>query len=53
MPKSSREIFKLLEKDGWYLARTKGDHWQLKHPVKDLHINNIKSIEKQAGIKIL
>ena len=64
MTKSSREIFSLLKKDGWYLCRVNGDHYQFKHPVKpgtvtvrhpvkDLHINNIKSIEKQAGIKIL
>lgn len=64
MTKSSREIFKLLKSDGWFLVRTRGDHYQFKHltkkgtvtvqhPVKDLHINNIKSIEKQAGIKLL
>ena len=64
MPKSSREIFKLLKADGWYICRTTGDHFQFKHlvksgtvtvqhPVKDLTINNIKSIERQAGIKIL
>jgi predicted RNA binding protein YcfA (HicA-like mRNA interferase family) len=29
-----REIIKLLEQDGWYLARTKGSHRQFKHPVK-------------------
>lgn len=63
MNKSSREIIKLLKADGWYLHRTNGDHFQFKHPnkkgtvtvqhpVKDIHINNIKSIEKQAGIKI-
>lgn len=60
---SSREIIKLLKADGWYLCRTCGDHCQFKHPakagtvtvrhpVKDLYIGDIKSIEKQAGIKI-
>lgn len=64
MPKSSREIIKLLKKDGWYIVRTNGDHYQFKHltksgtvtvqhPKKDLTINNIKSIEKQAGVKLL
>lgn len=31
---SSREIFKLLKKDGWYIVRTIGDHYQMKHPIK-------------------
>lgn len=64
MTKSSREIFRLLRDDGWYLCRTCGDHHQFKHPgkpgtvtvrhpVKDLHIRDVKSIERQAGIKIL
>jgi len=26
-----KEILRLLEEDGWYLARTKGSHRQLKH----------------------
>jgi len=29
-----KEVLKLLEEDGWYLARTKGSHRQLKHPNK-------------------
>jgi len=29
-----KEIIKLLEQDGWYLARTKGSHRQFKHPEK-------------------
>lgn len=28
------EVIKLLEKDGWYLARTKGSHRRYKHPTK-------------------
>lgn len=59
---SSREIIRVLEENGWYLVRTNGDHYQFKHPtikglvtvqhpVKDLDIINIKSIEKQSGIK--
>ena len=59
---SSREIIKILKENGWYLARVDGDHYQFKHPtirslvtvqhpVKDLKIKNIKSIEKQSGLK--
>ncbi len=29
-----REVIKLIEEDGWYLARTKGSHRQFKHSVK-------------------
>jgi len=29
-----REVIKMLEDDGWYLARTKGSHRQFKHPKK-------------------
>lgn len=29
-----RDLIKLLLKDGWYLAYTKGDHRQFKHPTK-------------------
>jgi len=29
-----RDIIRLIEKDGWYLARTKGGHKQYKHPFK-------------------
>ncbi|MDZ7880811.1 MAG: type II toxin-antitoxin system HicA family toxin [Saprospiraceae bacterium] len=30
-----REIIKLIEDDGWYLARQKGSHRQYKHPEKE------------------
>jgi predicted RNA binding protein YcfA (HicA-like mRNA interferase family) len=29
-----KDILKLLKKDGWYIARQKGSHRQLKHPTK-------------------
>jgi predicted RNA binding protein YcfA (HicA-like mRNA interferase family) len=32
--KKVREVIKMLENDGWYLAYTKGDHRQFKHPKK-------------------
>lgn len=28
------EVIKLIEADGWYLARTRGSHRQYKHPEK-------------------
>jgi len=29
-----REVIKLIEEDGWYLARTRGSHRQFKHPTQ-------------------
>lgn len=29
-----RAVIRLLERDGWYLARTRGSHRQYKHPEK-------------------
>ncbi|MCR3884267.1 MAG: type II toxin-antitoxin system HicA family toxin [Methanothrix sp.] len=58
-----RDVIKLIEEDGWWLARTKGSHRQFKHPFKkgrvtvagkpklDLHPKTLKSILKQAGLK--
>jgi predicted RNA binding protein YcfA (HicA-like mRNA interferase family) len=58
-----KEIIKLLEEDGWYLARTKGSHRQFKHPEKagtvtvsgkeslDVPRGTLNSILKQAGFK--
>jgi predicted RNA binding protein YcfA (HicA-like mRNA interferase family) len=57
------EVIKLLERDGWYLARTKGSHRQYKHPSKsgtvtiagkpsiDVPVGTLNSILKQAGLK--
>jgi predicted RNA binding protein YcfA (HicA-like mRNA interferase family) len=58
-----RDILKLLEREGWYLARTRGSHRQYKHPVKrglvtvagkpndELAPGTLASILKQAGLK--
>jgi predicted RNA binding protein YcfA (HicA-like mRNA interferase family) len=58
-----REVLALLEADGWYLARTRGSHRQLKHPTKpgtvtvagkpslDLPSGTLNSILKQAGLR--
>ena len=59
---SSNEVIALLKKDGWYEVACKGDHHQFKHffkkgrvtvqhPVKDLGTNELKSIERQSGLK--
>ena len=58
-----REVIRLLENDGWYLALTKGSHRQFKHPTKrgtvtlsgktgvDVPPGTLNSILKQAGLK--
>lgn len=58
-----REIMKLVEKDGWYLDRTRGSHRQYKHSRKsgvvtvsgklsdEVAKGTKKSIFKQAGIE--
>ena len=58
-----RDIIKLLEERGWYLARTKGSHRQFKNPSKpgtvtvagkpslDIPPGTLNSILKQAGLK--
>jgi len=57
-----REIIKLIEVDGWYLARTRGNHRQYKHLTKaglvtvpgklsdDLAPGTLNSIFKQAQL---
>lgn len=57
-------LLKALHDDGWYLAYTKGDHRQYKHPTKpgkvtvngkpsaDVDGSLLKSIEKQSGLKL-
>lgn len=58
-----KEVIELLERDGWYLVRTRGSHRQYKHPVKkgkvtvagkpsdDLGPGTLNSILKQGGLK--
>jgi predicted RNA binding protein YcfA (HicA-like mRNA interferase family) len=58
-----REVIRLIEQDGWRLARTKGTHRQYKHPDKpglvtvpgkpgsELAPGTLNSILKQAGLK--
>jgi predicted RNA binding protein YcfA (HicA-like mRNA interferase family) len=58
-----RDVIRLLEENGWYLARTKGSHRQFKHSAKtgavtvagkasiDVPPGTLNSILKQAGLK--
>jgi predicted RNA binding protein YcfA (HicA-like mRNA interferase family) len=58
------DLIKLIEKEGWYLARQKGSHRQYKHPYKsglvtiaghklsdEVARGTLNSILKQADIK--
>jgi predicted RNA binding protein YcfA (HicA-like mRNA interferase family) len=59
----SREVIKELKKDGWFEVAQAGSHKQFKHgskpgrvtvphPKRDIPVGTLKSIEKQAGIKL-
>ena len=57
--KIKNDLIKLIEADGWYLARQKGGHMQFKHPIKPGLVTipfkckkNIElSVRRQAGIR--
>ncbi|MDD4075473.1 MAG: type II toxin-antitoxin system HicA family toxin [Eubacteriales bacterium] len=60
---SSKDIISLLEADGWYPVRVRGDHHHFKHPakpgvvtvphpLKDIPMKTAISIAKQAGITL-
>jgi predicted RNA binding protein YcfA (HicA-like mRNA interferase family) len=60
---NSREIIRRLEQDGWFEVLHAGSHKQFKHatkpgrltvptPRKDVPLGTLRSIEKQAGIKL-
>ena len=58
-----QDLVKIIEKDGWYLVRTRGSHRQSHHPSKpgpvtvagksgvDIPPGTLNSILKQAGLK--
>jgi predicted RNA binding protein YcfA (HicA-like mRNA interferase family) len=58
-----REVVRMLEDDGWFVAATRGSHKQYKHPTNpgrvtiagkrndDLAPGTLNSILKQAGLK--
>ena len=60
---SSRKVIQILTANGWVQVGTEGDHRNFKkggvgvkvtvqHPVKDLSLRNIISIEKATGIRL-
>ncbi len=60
---SSTEILRRLKADGWYKVGQSGSHVQLKHPTKpgrvtvvhpsrDIAKGTLRSIERQAGIRL-
>jgi predicted RNA binding protein YcfA (HicA-like mRNA interferase family) len=60
---NSREIVALLEASGWPKVAQKGSHVQFKHESKagrvtlphtrkDIPLGTLRSIEKQAGLKL-
>ena len=60
---NSRDILTSLQADGWFEANRVGSHVQMKHltkpgrvtvphPKRDIPIGTLRSIEKQAGIKL-
>ncbi len=61
MTYSSKQIIKILEKDGWHRVSCVGSHHQFKHsekqgrvtvphPKQDIPIGTVRNIFKQAGI---
>jgi predicted RNA binding protein YcfA (HicA-like mRNA interferase family) len=58
-----RDVIKMIEKDGWVLDRTRGDHRQYVHAAKpgtvtvpghpgdDMPVGTLNSVLKQAGLK--
>lgn len=63
MSVSSAEIIRKLKADGWHEVSQVGSHKQFRHaakpgrvtvphPVKDMPIGTLKSIELQAGVKL-
>ena len=58
-----REVIRMLERDGWVLAVTRGSHRQFKHPTKpgrvtvsgkmgdDMPKGTLASVRRQAGLK--
>ncbi len=41
-----RQVIKMLEKDGWYLNRIRGDHRQFRHPDQERNGDNPQETER-------
>jgi len=63
MSMKSAAIIKALEADGWFQVGQKGSHRQFKHPTKpgrvtvahpvnDMPIGTLVSIEKRSGLRL-
>jgi predicted RNA binding protein YcfA (HicA-like mRNA interferase family) len=59
----SRDVITAVQADGWMLVRTKGSHHHFRHaskpgtvtvphPERDIPLGTLKSIERQAGIRL-
>ncbi len=48
----SRDVIRELKRDGWFQVKQVGSHKQFKHPKRDIPIGTLKSIQKQAGVKL-
>lgn len=59
---TSRDVIAALKRDGWFEVNQEGSHKQFRHPdkagrvtvphpVNDLTIGTIKSIERQSGLR--
>jgi predicted RNA binding protein YcfA (HicA-like mRNA interferase family) len=58
-----RDVIKMIEKDGWFIVRTKGSHRQFKHKIRtglvtiagkpsgELAPGTLNSVLRQAGLK--
>ena len=60
---NSRDVIKLIEANGWILKRVRGSHHHyihptksgivtVPHPKKDIPLGTLRSIERQAGIRL-
>ena len=61
---TSTQILRMLAAEGWFEVARKGSHVQPKHPFrkgrvtvphprKDLPVGTVKSIERQAGLRLM
>jgi predicted RNA binding protein YcfA (HicA-like mRNA interferase family) len=60
---NSRDTIRALERDGWRRVRVTGDHFHfpaseqagardLPHPVRDVTLGTLRSIERQSGLRL-
>ncbi|HEY6440446.1 MAG TPA: type II toxin-antitoxin system HicA family toxin [Acetobacteraceae bacterium] len=60
---NTRDVIRMIERAGWVHVASRGSHWQFTHPVRpgrvtvphpkrDVPIGTLRSIERQAGVKL-